>query len=68
MVVSVPELVKEILNDKAFLWEENEGFAKKLLGDELPTTVGGEKWLKQRKWIFKTISSGGPNSKESENL
>ncbi|XP_039163115.1 cytochrome P450 CYP749A22-like [Eucalyptus grandis] len=50
LIVTEPELIKEVLNnkDKAFPKPETEGFVKKLLGDGLGTTEG-EKWAKQRK-------------------
>lgn len=50
LVVTEPELVKEILNNK----NENypkidlEGYARKLLGDGLSSSKG-EKWVKLRK-------------------
>ncbi|KAK7822137.1 cytochrome p450 cyp749a22 [Quercus suber] len=51
MVVTEPELIKEILNnrDNAFPKPKTtEGFIKKLLGDGLVTSEG-EKWAKMRK-------------------
>ncbi|XP_056165641.1 cytochrome P450 CYP749A22-like isoform X2 [Syzygium oleosum] len=48
LIVTEPELIKEVLNnkDKAFPKPATEGFLKKLLGDGLVTTEG-EKWAKQ---------------------
>ncbi|KAF5443455.1 hypothetical protein F2P56_036009 [Juglans regia] len=50
LVITEPELIKEILNnkDRAYRKEEVEGYLKKLLGDGLVTTHG-EKWAKMRK-------------------
>ncbi|CAL8095434.1 unnamed protein product [Prunus armeniaca] len=51
LVITEPELCKEILNnkDKAYPKRERESFVKKLLGDGLVTTAEGEKWAKMRK-------------------
>ncbi|PQQ04530.1 cytochrome P450 CYP749A22 [Prunus yedoensis var. nudiflora] len=51
LVITEPELCKEILNnkDKAYPKREPESFVKKLLGDGLVTTAEGEKWAKMRK-------------------
>ncbi|XP_016652133.1 PREDICTED: cytochrome P450 CYP749A22-like [Prunus mume] len=51
LVITEPELCKEILNnkDKAYCKREPESFLKKLLGDGLVTTAEGEKWAKMRK-------------------
>ncbi|KAL4639826.1 hypothetical protein ACB092_03G246300 [Castanea dentata] len=50
LVVTEPELIKEIVNnrDTAYTKPETETYAKKLLGDGLVTSVG-EKWAKMRK-------------------
>lgn len=50
LVVTEPELIKEILNDKegAFPKREPEAYMKKLLGDGIITTLG-EKWFNLRK-------------------
>ncbi|XVE91671.1 hypothetical protein REPUB_Repub01dG0030700 [Reevesia pubescens] len=50
LVVTEPELVKEILNNKdgAYPRGELQGFWKKLLGDGLISSTG-EKWVKRRK-------------------
>ncbi|KAH7515808.1 hypothetical protein FEM48_Zijuj10G0065600 [Ziziphus jujuba var. spinosa] len=50
LVVTEPELIKEILNnrERAFPKADNEGYVKKILGDGLVTTEG-EKWGKLRK-------------------
>ena len=51
MVLTEPELIKEILNnrDNTFPKQKTtEGFVKKLLGDGLVTSEG-EKWAKMRK-------------------
>jgi len=50
LVVTEPELVKEILNNKdgAYLKERVEGLMKKLFGDGI-LVAEGEKWLKVRK-------------------
>ncbi|PQQ04529.1 cytochrome P450 CYP749A22-like isoform X3 [Prunus yedoensis var. nudiflora] len=51
LVITEPELCKEILNnkDKVYPKREPENFVKKLLGDGLVTTAEGEKWAKMRK-------------------
>lgn len=50
MVISEPELVKEILSNKEGMYPKIkiDGFAKKLVGDGLVMTEG-EKWSKLRK-------------------
>ncbi|KAM3707070.1 hypothetical protein ACJW30_03G198400 [Castanea mollissima] len=50
LVLTEPELIKEILNnrDNAFQKQKGEDFIKKLLGDGLVTSEG-EKWAKMRK-------------------
>ncbi|KAK3039786.1 hypothetical protein RJ639_027099 [Escallonia herrerae] len=50
LVVTEPELIKEILNNRndAYPKIDLEGYAKKLLGDGLSSTKG-EKWVKLRK-------------------
>ncbi|KAK9102511.1 hypothetical protein Sjap_019765 [Stephania japonica] len=50
LVISEPELIKEILNNKEGVFQkiELQGFFKKLLGDGL-VTVEGQKWITQRK-------------------
>ncbi|XP_022734223.1 cytochrome P450 CYP749A22-like [Durio zibethinus] len=50
LVVTEPELVKEILNNKdgAYPKPETEGYWKKLLGNGLVSS-SGEKWVKHRK-------------------
>ncbi|KAK9266778.1 hypothetical protein L1049_012666 [Liquidambar formosana] len=50
LVVTEPELVKEILNDRdgAYPKPKVEGYVKKLLGDGLASSRG-EKWYRQRK-------------------
>ncbi|KAF8389901.1 hypothetical protein HHK36_024419 [Tetracentron sinense] len=50
LIVTEPELIKEILSnrDGAYPKTEVEGFIKKLLGDGLVTSEG-KKWSKQRK-------------------
>lgn len=50
LVVTEPEMIKEILNNRDGAYEKAEAlvFAKKLLGDGLATSKG-EKWAKQRK-------------------
>lgn len=49
-VVTEPELVKEILNNKGGAYPSRavQGYWKKLLGDGLISSTG-EKWVKQRK-------------------
>ncbi|KAL3739018.1 hypothetical protein ACJRO7_020432 [Eucalyptus globulus] len=51
LVITEPELVKEVLlnRDKTYPKTGNRGFPKKLLGDGLASTPGGEKWAKKRK-------------------
>ncbi|XP_034198692.1 cytochrome P450 CYP749A22-like [Prunus dulcis] len=51
LVITEPELCKEILNnkDKAYPKTVPESFVKKLLGDGLVTTEEGEKWAKMRR-------------------
>ncbi|PRQ40577.1 putative cytochrome P450 [Rosa chinensis] len=51
LVITEPELCKEILNNKdnAFPKSKPHGYIKKLLGDGLVTTPDGEKWAKLRK-------------------
>ncbi|KAL5759322.1 hypothetical protein ACOSQ2_018160 [Xanthoceras sorbifolium] len=50
LVVTEPELIKEILNNKDGSYPKTklEGYVKKLLGEGLVTSEG-EKWFKQRK-------------------
>ena len=50
LVVTEPELIKEIMNnrDNAYSKSDNGNYAKKLLGDGLVTSEG-EKWAKMRK-------------------
>ncbi|KAF7123929.1 hypothetical protein RHSIM_Rhsim12G0071800 [Rhododendron simsii] len=50
LVVTDPELIKEIINNKdgAYLKGKPDQFSKKLLGDGIAVTEG-EKWLKLRK-------------------
>ena len=50
MVITEPELIKEILNnrDSTYPKEEVKRYVKKLLGDGLVTSEG-EKWAKMRK-------------------
>lgn len=50
LVVTEPELVKEILTNKNDNYPkiDLEGYAKKLLGDGLSSSKG-EKWVKMRK-------------------
>ncbi|KAL5828588.1 hypothetical protein ACOSQ3_018056 [Xanthoceras sorbifolium] len=50
LVVTEPELIKEILNNKDGSYPKTKlrGYVKKLLGDGLVTSQG-EKWFKQRK-------------------
>ncbi|XP_070671447.1 cytochrome P450 CYP749A22-like [Malus domestica] len=51
LVITEPELCKEILNNKerAYGKRETPKFLKKLLGDGLVTTTEAEKWAKLRK-------------------
>lgn len=50
LVVTEPQLIKEILSDKhrAYPKREPREYTKKLLGNGL-VTAQGEKWFKQRK-------------------
>ncbi|XP_038713594.1 cytochrome P450 CYP749A22-like [Tripterygium wilfordii] len=52
LVVSEPELIKEILNDKDQTYPkiDAEAYVKKLIGDGLVTS-NGEKWAKMRKLV-----------------
>ncbi|XP_021824412.1 cytochrome P450 CYP749A22-like [Prunus avium] len=51
LIITEPELCKEILNDKdrAYTKSEPKSFVKQLLGDGLVTTTNTEKWGKLRK-------------------
>ncbi|ONH89957.1 hypothetical protein PRUPE_8G026400 [Prunus persica] len=51
LVITEPELCKEILNNKdgAYPKKEVQNFVKKLLGDGLVSTTEAEKWAKLRK-------------------
>ncbi|PQP91688.1 uncharacterized protein Pyn_09761 [Prunus yedoensis var. nudiflora] len=51
LIITEPELCKEILNDKdrAYTKSEPKSFVKQLLGDGLVTTTNTEKWVKLRK-------------------
>ncbi|CAK7326411.1 unnamed protein product [Dovyalis caffra] len=50
LIITEPELIKEILNnkDRAYPKAKAPNYVKNLLGDGLITS-GGEKWLKMRK-------------------
>ena len=50
LVITEPELIKEIMNnrDKAYPKEEVVGYLKKLFGDGLSASEG-EKWAKMKK-------------------
>ncbi|KAJ7953944.1 Cytochrome P450 [Quillaja saponaria] len=56
LVVTEPELIKEIMNNKDRAYPKNkaQGYIKKLLGDGLVTSEG-EKWAKMRKLANYTL-------------